>query len=219
MANGAYAPPVTEMTVPIATTPAAMACAAAECGHPGGVRCRYRDRNGTECATTWCLVHVAQARGRDYCRRHAGVVRALPEGVPLEDALPPVTNRALSLLRWTGDTLDPLLRRILEHAHPEGVILVDPARAVRDYGTWVWRRSWEVTGRDAQVSVDLDVAEEDDAVLVARVDAAEVSRLTPPWVTDRTDDPQRDQDQRRRFYGAVVTAVRLAVAARMSARV
>jgi hypothetical protein len=152
-------------------------------------------------------------RDHAFCRRHAGVVRALPVGTPLTGTLPPINNRALPLLRWTGETLDPLMRRVLQHHRPDGTLLVDPVRLVSTRGQHSWRRSWAVADAAGQTAIDLDVAEEADALLIARVDGQIVAQSVPPWVTDRTSDPDRDLFLRRAFYERVVMAVDAAVKA------
>lgn len=191
-------------------------CAFGGCEEPGALACRYVDRDGNACPTRWCRAHLVAVRGRPYCRRHGSVIVGLPDGTPLEGTLPPVDNRAVSLLRWTGDTLDPLMRRVLAHHRPEGMVLVDPVRVVREGGgAAIWRRSWAVADGRTQVAIDLDVAESTDSELIASVDGTEVARRIPPWITRRSVVADDDVDAmlRREFYEALVTAVRLAVEA------
>jgi hypothetical protein len=154
---------------------------------------------------------MSHVRERVFCRRHAGVVRALPAGTTLKGTLPPVDNRALSLLRWTGETLDPLMRRVLQQHRPDGMLLVDPVRLLSQRGCHLWRRSWAMADAAGQTAIDLDVAEEADALLIASVDGRVVAQSVPPWVTHRTSDPDRDLFLRRTFYERVVMAVQAAV--------
>src|ERR1035437_10802886 len=70
------------------------------CLHETAVPCAYTDRRGRACPTAWCPDHYAVVSGVPYCRRHAGVVRALAAQPDELRLWPDVSNRAASLCEW-----------------------------------------------------------------------------------------------------------------------
>ncbi|MHB8533493.1 MAG: hypothetical protein ACYDC2_12315, partial [Solirubrobacteraceae bacterium] len=65
-----------------------MPCSDPECWSMEAVPCSYVDRRSRQCETAWCRIHHQVAFNNIYCRRHAGIIRALgPEysNVPLPD--------------------------------------------------------------------------------------------------------------------------------------
>lgn len=193
-----------------------LVCGESGCERPARIRCDYTDRDGGECPTRRCATHIVACGRHGYCRRHAGVVTALPEGTPLVGTLPPVDNRAISLLHWTGDTLGPLMGRILAHSRPDHTLmLVDPVhRADEGDGLHHWRRSWSAAGAGgAPAAVELDVTEEEDTVLRVLVDGCLIGHGTPPWIDHRwSGDDHGDTELRRDFYDRVMQSVIAALA-------
>jgi len=53
-------------------------CTQGGCTSHEGAPCEYVDRRGRECRTAWCPEHRVTIEDHVYCRRHAGVVSALP---------------------------------------------------------------------------------------------------------------------------------------------
>ena len=78
-------------------------CTQPGCGRTTGLACEYVDRRGHDCRTSWCPDHRLVIDGRVYCRRHAGVVSALPVGYVGHTApMPDLETRAPSLVRWVS---------------------------------------------------------------------------------------------------------------------
>ncbi len=76
--------------------------------------CEYVDRRGRECRTAWCIEHRVTIEDRVYCRRHAGVVSALPSlDSSLAVSLPDLDNRAPSLVGWVSRQIDGDVWRLL----------------------------------------------------------------------------------------------------------
>jgi hypothetical protein len=194
-----------------------------ECTQPGcdtstGLRCEYVDRRGRACGTAWCPHHRLVIEGRVYCRRHAGVVSALPAGYAGSAApMPDLENRAPSLVSWVAREVDADLRQLLlsEAASGEGTqLLTDPVYPVfigRDRRR-AWERAWKLvdaSGRSLRVS--LLVEECADAEVGIRVNSTIVGRLTPPWIVQRLHgaepppeiDLQRRKDFNRHLCGLV----------------
>src|SRR5258708_23995145 len=92
------------------------------CGRSNAVPCAYKDRRRRACDTAWCPDHYAVVGGVPYCRRHAGVVRALAAQPPELRLNPDVGNRAASLCEWIGNDLaagGPALLKVA-HGGPSG---------------------------------------------------------------------------------------------------
>jgi len=89
-------------------------CTQGGCTSHEGAPCEYVDRRGRECRTAWCPEHRVTIEDRVYCRRHAGVVSALPSlDSSLSVSLPDLDNRAPSLVGWVSRQIDGDVWRLL----------------------------------------------------------------------------------------------------------
>jgi hypothetical protein len=197
--------------------PGDLPCAATGCAEATGVPCAYVDRRARACPTAWCPAHREVAAGRVYCRRHAGVVRALAAGPGTR--LPDLETRAPGLVEWLARDLGDDLGHLLmatgagDSVTSEAAQLVDAGRAQEQ----IWERSWRLCRHTGFVHrVALQVAEGHDTDVVVRVGRREVARLTPPWIEARRlgERLSPDEDARRRalFRHALLSAVRRGLA-------
>jgi hypothetical protein len=191
------------------------------CTQPGclddqGLECVYVDRRGRRCDTAWCRDHVAAVNGRPYCRRHAGVLRALPDAEP--GNMPDLDNRAPSLLEWVSQRVDADITEAVarvatgaQRVHTDTahlVLITHGAERIR-----AWERTWKLYDHTGiHLWVALDVEEENDLELVIRVNSMTVERLVPPWIVARRRglrlSDEADTEQRNAFYSLVTSAVK-----------
>ena len=130
--------------------------------------------------------------GRVYCRRHAGVVSALPGGYLANAApLPDLENRAPSLVSWVAREVDADIRHLLLSVPDPGEVtelLTDPVYLVFTGADRrrAWERAWKLVDQTGDtLRVSLLVEEWADAEVAVRVDMAIVERLMPPWIAQR----------------------------------
>ncbi|MHB8718634.1 MAG: hypothetical protein ACYDAC_07050 [Candidatus Dormibacteria bacterium] len=183
-------------------------CSAADCASTEAVACEYVDRRSRACPTAWCLVHQQVAFDWVYCRRHAGIIRALgPQWATL--ALPDIDNRAPSLANWVGMELNEPVRNLLERffgSHRLHVTTVVSGGTPRDR---TWGRSWKLISPEGiDLSVGIVVAESDDCVVRLSYDGRVLRQVVPPWIEARQRgialDPASDAAARRRFNGVML---------------
>ncbi|HEV7466930.1 MAG TPA: hypothetical protein VGP96_11555 [Candidatus Dormibacteraeota bacterium] len=197
--------------------PGDLPCAATGCAETTGAGCAYIDRRGRACPTAWCPAHREVAAGRVYCRRHAGVVRALAAGAGTR--LPDLETRAPGLVEWLARDLGDDLGHLLmatgagDAVTSEAAQLVDSGRAREQ----IWERSWRLCRHTGFVHrVALQVEEGNDTDVVVRVGRREVARLTPPWIEARRRgerlSPEEDASRRAAFREAILGAVRRGLA-------
>ncbi|HXZ99573.1 MAG TPA: hypothetical protein VEK76_04410 [Candidatus Binatia bacterium] len=193
-------------------------CTQPGCGRQTGLLCEYVDRRGRACRTGWCPEHRLVIDGRVYCRRHAGVVSALPAGFVGHAApLPDLDNRSPSLVSWVAREVDADIRELLLTelgSGDEAQVVTDPVYPVftgsdRRRG---WERAWKIIdGGRSPLRISLLVEECADAEVAVRVNADIVERLAPPWIVQRLHgslpppevDAQRRKDFNRRLLGIV----------------
>jgi hypothetical protein len=175
------------------------------------------DRRGHDCRTAWCPDHRLVIDGRVYCRRHAGVVSALPVGYVGHTApMPDLETRAPSLVSWVAREVDADIRQLLLAELPDerGRLVMDPV-----YLVFVgcdrrraWERAWKLVDHSGQsLRISLLVEECADAEVAVRVNTAILDRLAPPWIVQRLHgtmpppevDGQRRKDFNRRLLGIV----------------
>jgi hypothetical protein len=189
------------------------ACTQSGCRSAAGLGCEYVDGRGHRCRTAWCPEHRLVMDGRVYCRRHAGVVSALPGGhAGHAGPLPDLETRAPSLVSWVAREVDADVRRLLLAApHHDGVHLVtDPVYQVfvGSDRRRAWERAWKLvdrTGRSLRVA--LLVEEGANAEVAVRVNSATVGRLAPPWIVQRLHGPLPPPEvdtQRRNDFNRVM---------------
>jgi len=140
---------------------------------------------------------------KTYCRRHGGVMRAI-SAIPYEEVEPPdLDNRALSLCEWVAADLEGDVRRALEGYRPdkESWVYAQPLSLMlqRAVGVRGWARGWSLANQTGVLrKVGIHVEESEDSTVVATVDAKEVSRAVPPWISDRGTPISEDAVARRR---------------------
>jgi hypothetical protein len=193
--------------------PGNLPCAAAGCAETTGVRCAYVDRRDHACPTAWCPAHRELAGDRVYCRRHAGVARALDTGAGAP-SLPDVDSRAPGLIEWLARDLGDGLCEALMATGQGDSVTTEVAHLVHSGRTRerIWERSWRLCRHTGFVHrVALQVAEERDTEVVVRVGHRELARMTPPWITARARGealtPAEDARRRAAFRDAVLGAV------------
>jgi hypothetical protein len=201
----------------------ALPCSDSGCHETTAVPCAYVDRRGRKCGTAFCSRHHANIGGKAYCRRHAGVVRALLQSADVDQG-PDVDSRAPSLAEWVANDIDGDVRRLLDAvrgSRPDLVLTADPLSVIL-LGTprsRCWQRMWKLsdtTGILIKVAVFVDEMHDDEVVV--RVDSEVLGRVVPPWIADRTqgrpggaesqlDEPARRAAFRREFLDAIQEAV------------
>jgi hypothetical protein len=193
-------------------------CTQGGCTSADGVPCAYVDRRGRECRTAWCGEHRVTIEGRVYCRRHAGVVSALPSlDSSVAISLPDLDNRAPSLVGWVSRQIDGDVWRLLlkELASGAGAQLVaDPVTLIFvGIGRQrAWERAWRL---DSHVGIALRVSivveENDDTMVTVKVGANTVEQLVPPWIQHRVRGeavaPDEDRKEREEFYQRVLDSI------------
>jgi hypothetical protein len=193
-------------------------CTQQGCTATTGIECEYVDRRMRRCRTAWCPLHRVVVHHHVYCRRHAGVVAAVPTDLlNSRSPLPDLENRAPSLVNWVANEVDGQVRRLLLQeldATGGGELVCDPTTLVfvgidRRRG---WERAWKLIGRDASVGrVSLLVEEDADTEVAVKVGFNVVDRLVPPWIAQRGDasgsTPADDRRARDRFNECILDAI------------
>ena len=200
---------------PIAGT---LPCSERGCTASTGESCGYVDRRGRTCGTAWCPDHQQILGGTVYCRRHAGVVRALADA---EGSMPDLENRAPSLVNWVSHDLEEVIPDIVSSYRSElgtDRMIADPVHLnfVGPERLRVWERSWKLvdhTGWSLRVALEVD--EVRDTEVAVRVGRNVVARMTPPWIDARRRGevvaPDVDAEQRAEFYRGIASAVASAI--------
>jgi hypothetical protein len=193
--------------------PKEIGCSARDCAAGGAVGCAYVDRRLRRCGTAWCTQHRHCVGGRDYCRRHAGVVRALGEQPAA--GLPEVDNRAASLAAHLGDELDgrvtTLLGRVVARS-ADASLINHPVRLVKAPGGRErrWQRTWNVVDSTGIVSrVTIEVDESDDRVVTTSVGSSRIGRGTPPWIGGRDGDGDSDAERHTAYVDAIGRSIEM----------
>jgi len=193
-------------------------CTAEHCAAVTGLPCAYVDRRERHCRTAWCPRHRVVVDGNVYCRRHAGVIAALPSsGSAVHLPLPDLDNRAPSLVGWMAKQLDAdiwaLMLREME-AESGGQLLSDPVCLVfvGIERQRAWERAWTLALQSGERRrVAIMVEEGNDAEVAVKIGPNVVDRLTPPWIAhrmhDETVDPDQDQRERAWFNQRVLDAM------------
>ncbi len=199
-----------------------LACNEQACAETNGVACQYVDRRNRGCKSAWCPAHRIVMDGQVFCRRHAGVVSALPGGTAAGSPLPDLENRAPSLVSWVARELDADIRSVLlkEVDPASGAQLIADPVSLIFIGTErrrAWERSWKLaTHTGLAIRVGLQVDEEADAEVAVKVGAVVVDRVVPPWIVQRLhrDVPTADvdADRRREFNRRLLDAISKGVA-------
>ncbi|MBV8195583.1 MAG: hypothetical protein JOY80_08650 [Candidatus Dormibacteraeota bacterium] len=146
------------------------------------MRCAYTDGSGDRCATAWCAEHRDSVDRVTYCRRHAGVIRALTPA--LLDDLPALGNRAPSLVIWVARMVDAEVRELTDRA-TAGRASVDRVVPEQRDGACVWVVRWRASGSLGSLEVTLEVNESADCVVQLRAGGVTLYSAEPPWITAR----------------------------------
>ena len=153
-----------------------------------------------------------------YCRRHAGVVSALPSlDSSLAVSLPDLDNRAPSLVGWVSRQIDGDIWRLLLKeltSGSGGQLVADPVTLIFvGIGRQrAWERAWRL---DSHVGiahrVSILVEELDDTMITVKVGQNTVEQLVPPWIQHRvrgeTVAPDEDRKEREEFYQRVLDSI------------
>lgn len=190
-------------------------CSERGCVKQTGIPCEYVDRRQRGCETAWCPEHQTPIHGRNYCRRHAGVIRAVGSDPEHLTHLPDIDNRAPSLANWVGKDLDADIKEMLLNCGRGENLIVSklvPTGTPRDR---TWARHWKLVSFntiDHQVSVTVN--ENDDTMVHIWADGVIVARGIPPWITARKEgrqlDPAEDSRLRNSYYSGFMNAIRVA---------
>jgi hypothetical protein len=147
--------------------------------------------------------------GQVLCRRHAGIVSALPKDNPTSAPLPDLENRAPSLVSWIARELDADIRVALldRVASPTGAQLIaDPVFLifVGSERTRAWERAWKLaTHTGTALRVALQVEETADTEIGVKIGSNVIAKETPPWILQRPEGsvlpPEEDSRLRQEF--------------------
>ncbi len=211
-------PTAEELAAALAQKPGTEACAEIGCTSMLGLPCEYVDRRDRQCRTAWCPDHRAVVDLHVYCRRHAGIVGALPAGdTSVTMPMPDLENRAPSLVAWVARQVDSDVWQMMLHeleAAGGGQLIADPVTLVfvgvdRQRA---WERAWKLATHEGEKRrVSLVVEEANDNEVAVRVGANIVMRLLPPWIGHRMRhervSAEQDEMEREAFNRAVLQAV------------
>ena len=193
-------------------------CTEVGCDATTAVGCEYVDRRSRACRTAWCPTHRMLVEDHVYCRRHAGVVSALPAAdSSLVVPLPDLENRAPSLVGWVSRQIDADVWRLLLGEldnRTGGQLIADPVVLVFTgmQRSRAWERAWKLlTHAGVNVRVSLIVEEAADDEVIVKVGTTVAARLVPPWITHRKNgehiDDEQDSRERAQFNEQVLQAI------------
>jgi hypothetical protein len=175
-------------------------CSEKWCGNTNGAECAYVARSGERCLSAWCPEHREIVEGRVYCRRHAGIVKALLlQNLEIKDG-PELENRAASLCEWVANTINDEVSNMLTVVRIKkvDVALTSDDLSVAINGPpieHIWNRGWKLVDHTgALLRVSIEVTEEKDGEVIASVNKEEVFRSTPPWVGEPHEASDRDRE-------------------------
>jgi hypothetical protein len=215
--DDAQTPPAAPAAAPALTASTGILCKLAGCTNDTAQPCAYRDGRGRACAAAYCPEHGVSSEGKFYCRRHAGVLRAIGAQLTPQGGLPDVDNRAPSLVSWIARDLDETVRKLLTGvAGPgESVIADETVHVARDFNRKArWEQSWRLVDHTGLIlKVTIQVFEENDSLVRVHVGSGVIADGVPPWIVRRTADSDvaTDLEQRQRFYKWLDESIFLAV--------
>jgi hypothetical protein len=205
----------TSASAPVASTE--VWCTLTGCTNETAAPCVYQDGRGRACDAQYCPEHGETINGKFYCRRHAGIVRAVGAGAEPNGGLPDLDNRAPSLVNWIARDLDANVRRLLGAAagRGESVLADETVRVVRDFNRKArWEQSWRLVDHTGLIlKVTIQVLEEHDSLVRVHVGSGVIADGVPPWIVRRSEehDMASDAEQRQRFYQWLDESIFLAV--------
>ena len=209
---------VEQLNAELMLKPGTVQCSEVGCSAATGLSCEYVDRRQRPCSTAWCPEHRAVVDLHVYCRRHAGVVSALPStGSSTTMPLPDLDNRAPSLVAWVARQVDSDVWRMMLReldAAGGGQLLADPVSLVfvGVERRRAWERAWKLATHEGEKRrVAIIVEEYADSEVGVKVGAHIVERLVPPWIGHRRDHetvtPEQDAAERAAFNQRILDAV------------
>jgi hypothetical protein len=213
--NRSAGPAPASSPVPVQST--GVVCKVAGCSNDTAQPCDYRDGRGRACRAVCCPDHGASTGGQFYCRRHAGILRAVGTEATQQGGLPDIDNRAPSLVNWIARDLDANVQRLLSGAAKTGesVIADDTVHVARDFNRKArWEQSWRLVDHTGLIlKVTIQVMEENDSLVRVHVGSGVIADGIPPWIARRTEDSDvaTDAEQRQRFYQWLDESIFLAV--------
>lgn len=191
-------------------------CSEHECPRTDAAICVYVDRRGRPCDSSWCPDHQVVIASTCYCRRHAGIVRALMTDAGLESkGLPDVDTRAPSLVNWVangiGDKVERMLAEVVDPSAGER-IEDDVVHGVGDPSAQIWARTWKIVdATGTRLRIEVTIEEANDTIPIVRVANRIVFQQVPPWIENRSTGahptPLQDFAERRSFYQDIVKAI------------
>jgi hypothetical protein len=205
------------MASPVTVQSTGVVCKVAGCSNDTAQPCSYRDGRGRACRAVCCPDHGESTDGKFYCRRHAGVLRAVGTQATPQGGLPDLDNRAPSLVNWIARDLDTNVRRLLTGAAKTGesVIADDTVHVARDFNRKArWEQSWRLVDHTGVIlKVTIQVLEENDSLVRVHVGSGVIADGVPPWIARRTEDSDvaTDAAQRHRFYQWLDESIFMAV--------
>ena len=178
-------------------------CAEAGCPSQEGFRCQYRDRRGATCTTALCPTHQVPVGGGVFCRRHAGVVRALLSVPEEERDYPELDNRAPSLCEWVSLSIHASVLHVLmamAAQRPGSSVVSDGLHLVMTGTPRVrgWEHKWRLFDQTGPLqTAGIHIDEPTDTLVQVRVNGKVVYGAVPPWV-GASDAASPEEDARRR---------------------
>jgi len=194
-----------------------LSCSERSCEERSGVGCQYVDRRNRACKSAWCPQHRIVMDGQVLCRRHAGIVSALPKDNPTSAPLPDLENRAPSLVSWIARELDADIRALLLDRVTSSTgaqLIADPVYLIFVGADRIrtWERAWKLaTHTGTSLRVALLVDEEADTQIGVKIGASVIARETPPWILQRPEGsllpPDQDSRLRQEFNAHLVSTI------------
>ena len=155
--------------------------------------------------------------GQVLCRRHAGIVSALPKDNPSSAPLPDLENRAPSLVSWIARELDADIRVVLldrVSSSTGAQLIADPVYLifVGSDRTRTWERAWKLaTHKGTSLRVALQVEEVSDTEIGVKIGSVVIARETPPWIVQRPEGsllpPEEDNRLRQEFNAHLLSII------------
>jgi hypothetical protein len=192
-------------------------CSERTCDESSGVACQYVDRRNRACKSAWCPQHRIVMDGQVLCRRHAGIVSALPKDNAASAPLPDLENRAPSLVSWIARELDAdiralLLERVVSSSGAQ--LIADPVFLIFVGSDRVrtWERAWKLaTHTGTTLRVALQVEEAVDTQIAVKIGSNVIARETPPWIVQRPQGsllpPEQDTKLRQEFNAQLLSVI------------
>jgi hypothetical protein len=145
------------------------------------------------------------------------------QGAEMVAGLPDLDNRAPSLVGWVSRDLDAPMRELVGRIAPSrgATLVTDPVRPVITPGrsTRRWAKTWKILENSSIVNrVSIEVDEQDDQHVSARVDTELIGEGFPPWISDRLAGRRVDaataEAERRVFTSEMVRSIEQVVTGR-----